>query len=72
MGEVIKFYCNDAAKNPDAVLEQAIGQYDCIFMIGLNKDGSIDPRASLNMGDEQLLYLIESFKFRLLRGDYHE
>ena len=73
MTDVVKFYPKDAAKNPDNVLEQAIGVYDEVLVIGWRKDeeGTMDARTSLGLIDGgDLLWLIETFKFKLLRGDY--
>ena len=70
MGEVIKIYPEGSAKYPDAVLEQAIGKYESVFIIGLDKDGIMDPRASTNMSSETMLWLLERFKHKLLNGDY--
>lgn len=67
---VVKFYPKNAAKDPDAVLEQSIGEYENVFIIGWNKDGDIDPRADLGLDGKTILWLIESFKLKLLNGDY--
>ena len=68
---VTKFYSADAAKDPDAVLEQAIGEYDQVLIIGWAKDGSFDARATLGLKDGgDILWLIEVFKFRLMSGDF--
>lgn len=72
MDNVTKFYPKDAAKNPDAVLEQAVGEYESVFVIGWDKNGYLDPRASTNLKQEQILWLIETFKMKMLRGDYAE
>lgn len=72
MGEVIKIYPEGSAKNPDAVLEQAIGKYDQAFIIGYDKDGRMDVRASTNMSCRDILWLLESFKSKMLNGDYFE
>lgn len=70
MGEVTKFYPADAAKNPDNVLEQAVGVYDMVLIIGVDKESCIDVRASLNVDDRDALMLVERFKFNLLSGAY--
>lgn len=70
MGDLVKLYPKDAAKDPDNVLEQAIGQYEEVFIIGKGKDGTIDPRSSLGLSVEEVLMILETFKFKLLRGDY--
>jgi len=67
---VIKLYTKDAAENPDNVLEQAIGNYETVFVLGYDKDGALDARASTNMTQASLLWLIESFKTNMLNGDY--
>lgn len=73
MTEVIKFYPKDAAKDADNVLEQAIGVYDQVLVIGWRKDaeGAMDARATLGLKDGgDLLWLIEKFKFNLMSGTY--
>lgn len=69
---VIKFYPSNASENPDLVLEQAIGQFENILILGWNKEnGLLDARASRGMGGDILL-LIEQFKYKLIRGDYKD
>ena len=73
MADVVKFYPIDAAKDPDNVLEQAIGQYKSMIIIGWDNDGDFDARATLNLKDGgDLLWLVELFKFKLLNGDFGE
>ena len=72
MGDIVKLYPLDAAKDPDNVLEQAMGQYKEVFVIGIGKNGSIDPRSSLGLSVEELMMILETFKFRVLRGDYDD
>ena len=67
---VVKFYPKNAAENPDAVLEQAIGQYQDVLIIGWDKDGLMDARSSLGLSRDNVLWLIEEFKLKLLNGDY--
>lgn len=70
-GEVVKFYPKDAAKNADNVLEQAMGQYDQVLVIGWNKDGDFDARATLGLKDGgECLWLIEVFKHKLMGGAF--
>ena len=73
MVEVIKFYPKDAAKDADNVLEQAMGVYDQVLVLGWRKDeeGTMDARATLGLKDgADCLWLIEKFKFNLLAGVY--
>ena len=68
---VVKFYPKDAAKDADAVLEQAVGGFSEVLVIGWDKDGILDARATLALKDGgDLLWLIESFKAKLMNGDY--
>jgi hypothetical protein len=69
---VVKFYPKDAAKNPDNVLERAVGVYDQVFVIGYDKDGKLDVRASLNFKMKDIFFAMEAFKHKVLRGDYDE
>ena len=71
MTDVVKFYPKDAAKDADNVLEQALGVYDEVVIIGWNKEGNMDARATLGLRDGgDVLWLIEKFKLNLLSGVY--
>ena len=72
MAEITKFYTKDAATNPDNVLEQAVGKYKSVIIIGYDKQGSLDARASTNTKSSDILWMLETFKMKLLRGDYSE
>jgi hypothetical protein len=61
-----------AAQDPDKVLEKAIGAYDSVLVIGWDKDGVLDVRASLNLEQKDCLWLIEAFKRKMLSGDYSD
>lgn len=47
---VTKLYTSRAAENPDNVLEQAVGVYDSVFLVGKDKEGRLDMRSSTNIG----------------------
>lgn len=69
--QVVKLYPKNAAKDADNVLEQAIGQYSEVLIIGWDKNGDFDARATLGLKDgADCLWLIEAFKFKLMNGDY--
>ena len=70
--KVVKLYTREAAKDPDAVLEQAIGQYSDVLILGWDKEGFLDPRATLGLKSKDLLWLMEIFKFNLLSGMYED
>ena len=71
MTEVVKFYSSDAAKDPDNVLEQAMGQYSEVLVIGWDKDDDFDVRATLGLSDGgDVLWLIETFRHKVMSGDF--
>lgn len=61
---------NQPAVNPDTVIESAKGQYESVLVLGYDDNGALDARASLNLQAKDILFLIESFKLKLLSGDY--
>ena len=65
-----KSYPKDAAKNPDNVLEQAMGHYESVFVIGYDVDGELDVRSTLNLEPEEIIFMLERFKYKLFNGDY--
>lgn len=70
---VVKFYAADAAKSADNVLELAAGVYDQVLLLGWDKDGNFDARATLGLKDGgDILWLVETFKHKLMSGDYIE
>lgn len=72
MSNIVKLYTNNAADNPDNVLEQAAGEYESLLIIGYDNDGVLDARASTNVTQEQILWMIERFKIYMLDGKYSE
>lgn len=67
--KVVKFYPKNAAENPDAVLEQAVGTYDMVLILGWDKEGFLDARASTNAEPRDLLWLIEQFKANIVMNE---
>lgn len=63
MGEVTHLRL---AENPDVVLEQAIGAYEGVVILGWTKDGGFSGRASLNLETADVLLLVEIFKQALI------
>lgn len=71
MGEVHKFYPANAAEKADNVLEQAMGTYSEVLLIGWDANGNLDARATLGLKDGgDVLWLIEAFKHNLMTGVY--
>jgi len=70
---VVKFYPKGAAASADAVLEQAAGYFSEVLIIGWDKEGMLDARATLGLSDcGEILWLIEAFKRGLMAGEYSE
>ncbi len=70
--KVVKFYPKDSAEKPDLVLEQAIGNYGEVLLIGYDKAGDFDVRSSTNWKTADILFAVETFKMKLIRGDYFD
>jgi hypothetical protein len=68
MGKVVGI--KGPAQDPDAVLENAKGEFESVMVIGWDKDEMLDVRAILDLNQQQCLWLIEKFKFNMLRGEY--
>lgn len=72
MGDVTKFYSKESASSPDVVLERAVGVYENVFIIGWDKEGALEARANTGFTHENVLWLIEVFKKKLISGDYSD
>lgn len=60
------------AQDPDTVLEKAKGEFESVMVIGWDHDGILDVRASMNLNQQQCLWLIEAFKLNMLQGQYSD
>jgi len=69
---VVKFYPNNSAENPDSVLEQAMGVYEDVVILGWDADENMECRATLGLSQEQVLYIVTKFTHKLMNGDYRE
>jgi len=67
---VVKFYRKDSAIDPDAVLEQAIGRYQDVLILGYDKAGRLDVAATLGMTTKEAVWVMAYFKQKLMNGDY--
>ena len=70
MADIVKFYPANAAESADYVLEQAVGVYDDVVIIGTDKSGAIDVRATASTTDPQILWMMEAFKLRMLSSQW--
>ena len=67
---IISLHTSNDAIGADIVVEEAIGVYENVVIIGWNKEEELEVRASLNLSQSDILWLIETFKARLLSGEY--
>lgn len=67
--KIVRLY-SASETNADSVLDTAQGAYDSVLVIGWDKQGLLDAAASSNLKHSDILWLIESFKMRLMAGDY--
>lgn len=72
MSNVQKLYPANAAENPDNVLEQAVGVYEKVLVLGFDREGALDCRGSLNLTDDQAVFLVEAFKHQVLANGLSE
>lgn len=72
MSNATKLYPKNSAENPDNVLEQAVGEYESVLILGYDKEGDLDIRASTNTTQERILWMMESFKQKMINGDYSD
>jgi len=70
MGDITKLYPKGSAKDPDAVLEQANGEYTDLLIVGWDKDESLQARGTSGLSANEVLWLIEVFKNALITGAY--
>jgi hypothetical protein len=68
MGKVVGI--KGPAQDPDTVLEEAKGEFSSVLVIGWDNDEMLDVRASLDLNQQQCLWLIEKFKQGMLNGAY--
>lgn len=62
MSKVTKMYPKNAADNPDYVLEQAVGEYSAVMILGYDKQKKLELRTSTNMNRKEMLWIMERVK----------
>lgn len=71
MTNVVRLRPRDAT-DPDQVLEQAVGKYNHVVVVGVDSDGNFDARCSLGVSVEQAVWLLEKTKSMILTMDQWE
>lgn len=71
MTSITKLIPNNAADDPNNVLELAFGSYQDVLVIGWDQDGELDVRSSSGLTDGgDLLWLLETVKQKLMNGEF--
>lgn len=70
-GKVVELPKKKDYTNADVVLEEAVGDYKDLLILGYNHNGEFSARATKLFSDGgHILWIMERFKFGLLAGDY--
>jgi hypothetical protein len=70
MSKITTLYPKDAAKNPDFVLEQAIGKYADLVIIGYNHDDELEVRSNTTFSEAEVMNAIKTFEHNYYGGMY--
>lgn len=58
------------ALSADPVLQKAIGMYQSVVVCGYNEAGEFIAQASMNLRGHEILWLLETFKHKLITGEF--
>ena len=67
MSNVQKFYPANAAEKADNVLEQCLGSFEDVLVLGLDSDGGLDIRGTTTLRDAEVIALIARANFIIMR-----
>jgi len=68
--KVTKLYPKDAAKNPDFVLEQCIGVFEHVVVLGYTHDGALECRSNTTFSEAEMMNCIRTFEHNYYGGLY--
>ena len=66
MSNVKKFYPANAAENADFVLEQCLGAFEDVVVLGLDQDGGFEIRTTTTLTDAEVIALIARANFLIM------
>lgn len=72
MSKVTKLWPKDAAKNPDFVLEQCIGYFEDVVVIGYSHEGELEVRSNTTFPEAEMMHAIKTFEHNYYGGLYDE
>lgn len=65
---VLKFPVTKKGDTVDEMLEGAVGVYQDVILLGYRKDGGGSWEISKDMSNNELVFLLEALKFRIMNG----
>jgi len=68
VSNVQKFYPANAAEKADNVLEQCLGSFEDVLVLGLDSDGGLDIRVTTTLRDAEVIALIARANFIMMRA----
>jgi len=66
----VEFKAKQISLSADKVLEEAKDNYGSVIVIGYDKEGCLDVRATNNLDQKECLYMTQKFITGLMVGDY--
>jgi len=66
MSNVQKLYPANAAESADNVLEQCLGGFEDVLVLGLDAEGGLDIRATTTLSDAEIIALIARANFLIM------
>ena len=68
MSNVQKFYPANAAEKANNVLEQCLGSFEDVLVLGLDSDGGVDIRVTTTLTDAEVIALIARANFIIMQA----
>ena len=66
---VIKFFTATSAND---VVEQCKDRFESVLILGWDKEGMLDARATLDMNRAETVHLCQFFLHKLMNGDFDQ
>lgn len=72
MADIIRLFPPGSARDADAVLEQSMHQFSEVLIIGYNKQGEFEARATLGLSAEAIIFLLQTMQYNIISGQYED
>ena len=70
MGKVVDIQAGLVKHTPDDVLEDSKGVFESVLVLGWDIEGDLSVGASSDLTLNEVLWILETFKYKLLGGEY--